>query len=65
MELKNSAIWGITEALTELAQVKLPVKISFHVAQLASKFRDPYQIIFQQRQGLFQEIGRASCRERV
>ena len=60
MELENGVIWAVWGPLQELAQVKLPVKVSFQIAHLAAKLRDPYGIVEGQRLGIVQKHGTKS-----
>lgn len=60
MDLENGVIWTAWGPLQELTQVKLPVKVSFQIAQLAAKLRDPYQIVEGQRLGIVQKHGTKS-----
>ena len=57
MKLTNGEIFNAKEPLNTLLKVKLPVKVSYGLAKLASKLNDQLQVIEKVRQGLIETYG--------
>ena len=57
MKLKNGEIFNAKEPLGKLIQEKLPVKVSYGLAKLASKLDGQLVVIEKVRQGLFETYG--------
>lgn len=57
MELTNAEIYNATEPMKKLLRVKLPVRTSYALVQLASKLRPQSDVIEQVRQKLIIEHG--------
>lgn len=58
MKLKNGEIFNAKEPLNKLMAVKLPVKTSYELAQLAHKLKNQIQIIDEVRDRLIATYGK-------
>jgi len=65
MKLKNLDIFQAREPLQQLMGVKLPVRVSFQVATLASKLNDKLKVIEEVRNGLVNSYGEKDEHGRV
>ena len=57
MKLTNGEIFNAKEPLEKLMSEKLPVKVSYGLAKLASKLNDQLQVIDKVRHGLIETYG--------
>ena len=60
MKLSNGQIYGVMQALGELSQLELPVKLSYWMARLINKLDSANKAIEKVRSGLVQKYGKAT-----
>jgi hypothetical protein len=57
MKLTNSEIYNARQPLEKLTEIKLPIRVSYELAKLASKLNEQLQIIEKVRLGLIKTYG--------
>ena len=57
MQLKNAEILAANESLAKLMEQKFPIRVSFDLAKLATKLRDPMKNIEDVKNGLVKTYG--------